>query len=201
MSSKRYLFALLLAAGWSAIGPAKPAAKPGVDEIISLTRNTTATYAAYSVTHLYDPVVSNDQTAEFHSGHLHRVETPLDRVIANCETGEGYHFRIPEGVTRSDPSVAKSACGIDANRTLLSKQITATRSGKFGVTWRLIVTDPYYIRGYDVTDKGVIVAAFVRNNDEEKTLLLQAQAYRVTPTLPDKDMFSRESLNRSFLPR
>lgn len=195
------MLALLLVGSWPAIGPAKPTAKPDADGIIALTRNTTATYAAYSVTHLFEPVPSQEQTAEFHSGHLHRVETPRDRVVANCETGEGYHFRLPEGTIRSDPSVAKSACGIDANRTLLSKQVTAIKSGKFGVTWRLVVTDTYYIRGYDVTDKGVIVGSFMRNNDENKTLLLHAEAYRVTHTLPDEDMFSRESLNRSFLPR
>jgi len=58
---------------------------------IALTRNTTATYSVFAwniITRSNKPT-EQEWSAEFHQGALHRVETPRDRIIADCAAMTG----------------------------------------------------------------------------------------------------------------
>lgn len=57
------------------------------EKTIALTRETRATYSVFFwnvITRPGSPAQA-EWSAEFHKGALHRVETPRDRIVANCE--------------------------------------------------------------------------------------------------------------------
>lgn len=198
MKTRLYLWGILLAFGFPAFAEAKQ--KVDVDFVIDLTRKTDATYAVYTEVTIYGREEITEKNAEFHRGNLHRVETPWDRVIANCETGEGWHLNLLDGSLKSDKSVALSACGIDANRPIFTKNMTEEHSAKFGKLWRVTITDRDNVRRYDVNKDGVIINAAVWQNTPDRELFLKQTGVQVTSDLPDSDIFSKESLERSYLP-
>ncbi|HEX4097491.1 MAG TPA: hypothetical protein VHX64_12230, partial [Caulobacteraceae bacterium] len=90
---------------------------PDVAAVVDRTKSTRATYAIYTWIRISRPgqPPHEEWSAEFNSGALHRVETPRDRVVANCEARTGSALSLVTGKVRTGPEVAEAACGIDTN--------------------------------------------------------------------------------------
>ncbi|MFD2430410.1 hypothetical protein ACFSUK_24675 [Sphingobium scionense] len=79
-----------------------------VDAVLALTRTTKATYAVctWNVVTPSEEVQLKEWAAEYHQGDRHRVETPRDRIVANCATGEAQHLDVRTGEVSTSPSLA-----------------------------------------------------------------------------------------------
>lgn len=177
-------------------------ADPRVTAIIESTRNTVATYALYSWSRMTPPdgKAVEEWAAEFHSGNRHRVETPRDRIVADCSTGEGTHFNVVIGQTQTAPWIAQAACGINANKVIEDSRIIGSGDGRFGPTMRIEVIDADAVRTYDVRADGVLVAATISDKPPTSTARLTSAAVLVAEELPTDDIFSVGSLNNSVVP-
>ena len=177
------------------------AEEPGDDPdgIIARTRETSATYSLFSwnIITLPNLPVQEEWAAEFHKGNLHRVETPRDRIVADCLVMTGTYLRLGTGKTTEGPAVARAACGIQANSQVLESRITGSSTGRFGVTHSVLVRDPTNVRTYEVAANGALVAATI--DDLESNRLLKSFAIELSPTAPE-DIFTVESLSRSAVP-
>jgi hypothetical protein len=167
-----------------------------LSDAVERTRSTTATYSLYVQTRITppsrDPI--NEWAAEFHRGNLHRVETPRDRVVADCARLTGSHLNLMTGVITRGSSEAKSACGINANPDLVSGKWLGVEQSRFGPVDRLELTDSEHVRGYDVASNGALVASTIA--DLDGTMRLRTWATALLPTLPEQDIFSEASLAR-----
>ena len=88
---------LFLCLAGTACTPADQGERAKVEAIIARSKLTRATYAVYAwnkMQHPEQPAVE-EWSAEFNSGSLHRVETPRDRVIADCAAGKECIFPWP----------------------------------------------------------------------------------------------------------
>lgn len=191
----KYFLALLLMA-------AAPAPPETVDAVLALTRTTKATYAVctWNVVTPSADVQVKEWAAEYHQGDRHRVETPRDRIIANCATGEAQHLDVRTGAVSTSPSLAAAACGVDANRKLMAKQFLGRETGgRYGPVSRIAVEDDGNRRTYDVLDDGAIIAATIRDNVEDETERLNSAALSYSHRLPEADIFSTASLGRSVV--
>jgi len=170
-------------------------------KVLERTKTTGATYSLY----LWNRVAPARQpsfeewSAEFHKGNFHRVETPRDRLIADCSKLTGTALSVTTGKTIEGPSVAAAACGINTNASILSVELRGMISTKFGSTQRVRVTDTQNVREYDVTDDGILLQSTYRDRADGR-LLITGSAIDVKRDVPSPDMFSRESLARSFVP-
>ncbi|WP_374279731.1 hypothetical protein [Novosphingobium sp.] len=190
--------ALLFAA--MATGGAAPAAT--ADEVIARTRTTSATYSAYfwNVITFPDGETIAEWSAEFHKGRLHRVETPRDRIVANCADGTGTHFNLMTGELRRGPEVARSACGIDANGAVLSAEVTGQVPHRFaapGMATALRLVGAETVRTYTVSPDGVLLTFGVDPLGAGPRLTGAIVALQDTV---DDDLFSEESLEQSAVP-
>lgn len=166
------------------------------EKTIALTRETRGTYSVFFwnvITRPGNPVQA-EWSAEFHKGALHRVETPRDRVVANCEKGTGTYLNVESGERIEGPKVAKAACGIQANSRILETRFLGTKSGKWGRSRSVWIRDPENIRTYSIADSGAIIFATI--DDLESRHLLRMAATYLYDTAPD-NIFSAESLARS----
>lgn len=190
--------ALLLAA--LATGDAAPTAT--ADEVIARTRTTRATYSAYfwNVITLPDGGTIAEWSAEFHKGPMHRVETPRDRIVANCADGTGTHFNVMTGELRRAPEVARSACGIDANGAVLSAEVTGQIAHRFaapGLATALRLVGAETVRTYTVSPDGVLLTFGIDPVDTGPRLTGRIVALQHRA---DDDLFSEESLGQSAVP-
>lgn len=171
----------------------------GAAEVIDLTRTTTATYSVYTWNRLTlpDEAPFEEWAAEFHDGHLHRVETPRDRIVADCAAGTGTYLNLVTGEEVRGPEVAKAACGVQAHATILAAREETGGRGSFGAFRRIRLRDPRNIRTYDVAPNGAIVGATIADANGKPQLASQAIAMhdRVPPNI-----FSEESLEFSAVP-
>lgn len=169
-------------------------------EIISRTRRASVTYSLYAHDRLSrsDGTVLDEWAAEFNSGQWHRVETPRDRMIANCVTGEGSYLNLVTREVSHDPWIAKASCGINANRAVESGKWLGVRDTKYGRVERVSLTDSASVRTYDVNADGVIVAATI--SDLEGKPFLANWACSLSTKLPRADIFSEASLQTSAVP-
>ena len=104
---------LLLCLFDTACASADQGERAKVEAIIARSKLTRATYAVYfwnKMQHPDQPVVE-EWSAEFNADSLHRVETPRDRVIADCAVQKGMHLSLPTGNIVTGPQVAAEACG------------------------------------------------------------------------------------------
>lgn len=171
----------------------------GAAVVINLTRTTTATYSVYAWNRLTRPGEApfEEWAAEFHDGHSHRVETPRDRIVADCAAGTGTYLNLVTGEEVRGPQVAKAACGVQANAAILAAREEPGGSGRFGAFRRIRVRDPQSIRTYDVAPNGAIVGGTIADSNGKPLLVSQAVAMhdRVPPNI-----FSEESLEFSSVP-
>jgi hypothetical protein len=172
-----------------------------VADALALSRETKATYSLYSINRItLDDEIIEEWGAEFHSGQMHRVETPRDRIIADCSAGTGTTLNLATGQRSSGPQYAKAACGVNANIPILSSRFLGKVKTKFGTAEKIEITDKYQIRGYSILANGVLAEATITVLGPPKKLRLTNCPILVTKQLPERDIFSIESLDKSVVP-
>ena len=166
---------------------------------VDRSRTPTADYSVFTWNEANTPDRGqvSEWGAEFHRGQLHRVETPLNRLIADCGKQTGTWLNVQTGERISSPRVAKAACGVNANATVSSTRFLGEMRGRFGLVDRVELTDKDGIRTYDIDRAGAIVAGTITGIDG--THYLRAVATALLPRADD-DIFSEQSLSRSAVP-
>jgi hypothetical protein len=168
---------------------------------LALSRETKATYSLYSINRItQDDKTIEEWAAEFHSENMHRVETPRDRIIADCRAGTGTALNLATGQRSSGPQYAKAACGVNANIPILSSRFLGKIKTKFGSAEKIEITDKYQIREYSILANGVLAEAKITERGPPKKLRLTNCPILVTKKLPEHDIFSIESLGKSVVP-
>ncbi len=185
----------------TACSPAVPsmALTGKVKAVVDRSKTTTATYATYSWNKIVrDGHPVEEWAAEFHTGDFHRVETPRDRLVADCAAQTGIAREVATGKLFRGPGVARAACGINTNKPFLESEWQGLVQTPFGAADRLRLVDSDDVRTYDISPQGVILASTYAKKTGGSSL--DARAVAVLPTLPDPEMFNEASLDRSYVP-
>ena len=179
-----------------------PSETDKVDKVIQRTKVVSTTYAVYFWNHGRSPslAASDEWSAEFHSGSQHRVETPRDRVIADCKAGTGAYLNVASGQIIRGAQVAAAACGINTARRIVSTKWMGRVQTGMGSADRVQITDTSNVRTYDISKDGIILASVYALVDSPQPIILRTWALAIRPNLPDKNMFDEASLQRSFVP-
>ncbi|MDQ4086841.1 MAG: hypothetical protein M3177_02320 [Pseudomonadota bacterium] len=197
------LAAALLAAahGDGAAQAPPPVQQNQVLEVLERTKLTRTSYSLFvwiRTTPLHG--APDGWAAEFHSGDLHRVETPTTRVVADCRANTGIAVALDTGETVEGPSVASVACGINTNRIFSAAEYRGTVQTRFGPADRVRLVDDEMIREYDVSADGVLLATRFFANRGGEPEILNAETVALLREPPEPGMFDRESLARSYVP-
>lgn len=192
---------LMLAAVASVAGTSH--ATPGVmstsqvDAAITKTRTTQATYALVSTNEIrLDDKTIHEFAAEYNRGDLHRVETPRDRIVANCRTGWSAHLNVATGEVSRREGTSGVACGIATN-VFRSAEVLGSRQSQFGRVQQVKIVTNHDLRTYDVAENGAIVGQTIAEPDGKLRLIMRAIS--VTEQLPIGDIFSEASLAKSVV--
>lgn len=169
------------------------------EDVIAYSRQTTQTYSLFAWNIITRPEKAPEQewSAEFHQGSLHRVETPRDRIVANCAELTGTYLQVATGEVIEGPNVARAACGIQANSSILEARLTGSTGSKFGHVQSILVRDSKYIRTYDIASNGAIVGSTI--DDLESNRLLKSFAVDLLSEVPN-GIFTKESLASTAVP-
>lgn len=195
------LTTLLLAVISVSCSAQSPAISSDAVALIERTRTTDATYSLFLWNRIdVDDVLSEEWSAEFHSGHLHRVETPNVRVIANCALQTGHMLDLRTGAQKSGPEVARGACGINANTKMQSARVRGMIDTSFGKARRIELIDEADVRVYDIAASGALLRTTYAAKASPEKYIIITEARAFSTDKPDPTMFSRASLNRSFVP-
>ncbi|HMT43945.1 MAG TPA: hypothetical protein PKA59_05290 [Chakrabartia sp.] len=170
---------------------------------LNSTKTTNSTYSLYiwnRITKHGEPAFE-EGSAEFHKGDLHRVETPRDRMVANCRKKTGVYYSVASGEVIEGPNVAAVACGINTNVPIISLDLVNYVPTKFGIARRVRLVDKDYVREYDVLKNGALARTTYVENRPKGEQVVFAEALRVEPRVPSGDIFSKASLKRRYLPQ
>ena len=189
----------LFAAVGVVVGASEPSVSEEARKLIDLTRETRATYSLVVMNRVKRPdgSVTEEYSAEFHDGVRHRVETPRDRMIADCAAMTGTYVQMGSAKMITGAAVARAACGVQANTTIRSARVAGKRETRFGPATHLIVIDADHVRTYDVAENGALLGATISGRDGSWELINQAVSF--TADVPP-DIFSVESLGKSAVP-
>jgi hypothetical protein len=170
--------------------------------VVERSKSTKATYAVYTWNRITPPGTPpvEEWAAEFHSGTMHRVETPRDRIIADCAAQTGTHRSLIGGQTMEGKEVALMSCGINTNNPFVEADWIKRVKTRFGDADRIRLVDAGNVRHYDVSDQGVLINSTIASNTSDEALLLAMETVALSGKLPESDMFSQESLKRSVVP-
>lgn len=170
--------------------------------VLERTKTTKATYALYSWNKItpVDQPPSEEWSAEFNDGPSHRVETPRDRLIANCVEMSGSYYSLTSGKTVSGPAVAGAACGINTDKPMISIRYIGHVADPDGDAERVEVVDADNIRTYDVTSDGILVRTIYALNTPAKPIVLDVESAAVLRSLPQEGIFEPASLSSSVVP-
>ena len=194
--------ALVLSVPAAAAEPTAPDDTAQARAVITRSKTTRATYAVYTwtIVRLKGAEPVEEWSAEFNSGKLHRVETPRDRVVADCQRKTGAHRSLADGTTKTGQTIANTACGIAYDDAI--RQIAWL--GKFPSPWgevdRVRLWGAGLIRTYDVTKAGVIVSSTFAPEDNPGKAMLEMRTVALEKRLPKGAIFTRASLARSVVP-
>ncbi|HEY0130615.1 MAG TPA: hypothetical protein VGB57_04350 [Allosphingosinicella sp.] len=126
------------------------------------------------------------------------METPHVRVVADCATGTGSMLQVGSGQIESNSAIAGAACGINSNFPIRNLEWLGRKATRFGALDVLRVVDSGDERIYAVDNAGVLVASEIFPRGKGSGSCLQQEPLAVETTLPAEDMFSAESLHKSF---
>ena len=170
--------------------------------ILARTKTTRVTYSLYSWNRITPPdrPSTEEWSAEFNNGPLHRVETPRDRLVANCVEKSGTALHVPTAQAFSGPGVAGAACGINTNKPMISIRYLGHVVDRAGPADRVEVTDADNIRTYDVTSDGILIRTIYALNTPEKRTVLDVETAALLRTLPRQGIFDAASLSQSVVP-
>jgi hypothetical protein len=173
-----------------------------VTAVIARSKLTRSTYAVYFWNRIQPPgqEAAEEWSAEFNSGSLHRVETPRDRLIADCAAHTGTYLSLVTHEVVTGPQIAGVACGINTNRPFLALEALGRVKIRFIDADRVRVTDAENVRTYDISDDGIILRTTFETNDARHLLVLDVEAVEVSRSLPSSNIFDEASLNMSFVP-
>ena len=190
------LFAFALALSVPQAAP-KQAEAVLVQQLIERTQTTQAPYALVSSNEIRrDDATIHEFAAEFNQGDLHRVETPRDRIVANCRTGWNAHLNVATGAITHDDSASGMACGVYTGDGVVSAEITGTKNSQFGLLQQLkIKTVGGLTRMYDIAANGAIVSEEIVDPAGRPRLVMTAIS--LSNRLPSTDLFSEASLAKS----
>lgn len=204
MSFSRWALAAALVLSMPAAA-AEPAASDDTAQakaVITRSKTTRATYAVYTWTVIRlkgaEPV--EEWSAEFNSGKLHRVETPRDRVVADCQRKTGAHYSLVDGSTKTDGPIATVACGIAYDDSIRQIAWLGKHPSPWGEVDRVRLWGAGLIRTYDVTKAGVIVSSTFAQEDSPGKAMLEMRTVALEKALPKGKIFTRASLARSVVP-
>jgi hypothetical protein len=189
----------------SPFGPASGRYEPDeankVAAVIARSKTSKTTYAVYFWNRIQHPGQSatEEWSAEFNLGNLHRVETPRDRIVADCSAQTGTYLSLPSGKLVTGPEVAAVACGINTNRHFLEMRSLGRVKTRFGDADRVRVADSENIRTYDISKEGIILRTLYQQNDSGHATALEVETVGLSHTLPATAMFDQASLARSFV--
>lgn len=169
--------------------------------ILEKTKTTTSTYSIYIWNKVTNPqqALFEEGSAEYHSGNLHRVETPRDRIIANCREQTGAYLAVATGKLIEGPTVAAAACGINTNFPILAIELVGEVETRFGKAQRISVTDAQTVREYDVSQDGILLKTAYRENRPGGATIIVAEVVKLERDVPNRAMFDKASLARSYL--
>lgn len=170
--------------------------------VLERTKTASATYTIHiwnRVTNPNEPAFE-EASAEFHKGELHRIETPRDRVVADCRAQTGAHLSVETGEITEGPRIAAFACGINTNFPMLSIELLPDVETKFGVAQRVRVTDKQNIREYSILENGALAKTTYTENRPDGQVLIVAEAILLDDRVPENMMFDKASLERRYLP-
>jgi hypothetical protein len=198
-------FLLICALAGPALGkkrPAKMPADPRAQAVFDRTKNIRATYALYDWNWRRgdDGHVSLHWSAEFHRGTLHRMETPDLRAVADCSTRKATLVEIRSGRTESHAWIANAICGIRSDKIMYRLEYLGRKNGRFGPIDTIRATELLNERYYGVDEAGIVVATEYFSTDAALKGCVQTEPLAIEKELPEADMFSVESLARSFVP-
>lgn len=167
--------------------------------VLERTKTTRATYALYLWAWMEDADggLRDEWAAEFHSGARHRVETPDVRIVADCDAQTGTALVVASGERITGRQVSQVACGINTVQPILEAAALGSLASRFGAVDRLRIVDADAERFYAVDRDGILVGAEIYRLRGRGCL--QNEPLAVERTLPDGDLFSEESLERSFV--
>lgn len=202
MTFRRWALAAALVLSAPAAAAPAPDDTAWAKAVITRSKTTRATYAVYTwtIVRLKGAEPVEEWSAEFNSGKLHRVETPRDRLVADCQRKTGAHRSLADGSTKFDGLIANTACGIAYDDAI--RQIAWL--GKFPSPWgevdRVRLWGAGLIRTYDVTKAGVIVSSTFAPEDNPGKAMLEMRTVALEKRLPKGAIFTRASLARSVVP-
>jgi hypothetical protein len=175
--------------------------KPSAESVVARTKAPTTDYSLFhwTISRQGDRAYSL-WAAEFHRGSLHRVETPLDRIVADCKAMTGHHRSLMSGKVLSSREAAETACGIDmTGAPALSYE--GSLPSPYGELDVVLLTKDGLRRRYWVDPAGLLIQSEFRgDNDKPGQPTLLNWATEVSRASPDASMFTAESLDRSFVP-
>ena len=195
---RRVRFALPLAAALAAspaaAAPTAPPAAPTPTPdsrakamaVVARTKATRATYALYLWTRV-----------------SRAGETPRERLVANCRTGEGWAFSAETGERVAGPWIARTACGIDDNEAFEAAAWQGRVATRFGPADRVRLVTRELVKTYDVSADGILLACVYADRGAggvPGTERLANRAVAVERRLPAADLFTPASLARSHVP-
>ena len=205
MNRTSFVFLALSTAFICAAASPETSSKNDADRALSIlarTKTTRATYSLYSWNRITPPdrPSTEEWSAEFNDGPLHRVETPRDRLVANCVEKSGTAYHVATTQTFSGPGVAGAACGIDTNTPIISIRYIGHVVDRAGRAERVEVTDAQRIRTYDVTRDGILIRTIYALNTPEKPVVLDVETAALVRALPRQSIFDADSLSESVVP-
>lgn len=194
--------ALILSAPALAAPPAAPDTTAQAMAVIKRSKTTKATYSVYTwnIIRLKGAEPVEEWAAEFNSGNLHRVETPRDRVVADCARMDAAHRSLIDGTVKTGRTVANTACGIAYDDAIRQVLWLGTFPSPWGEVDRVRLVGAGLIRSYDVTKAGVIVASTFANEDKPGQAVLEMRTVALEKRLPAGKVFNRASLAKSVVP-
>lgn len=169
-------------------------------KLLELTRTTKATYSLYSWNKVTprDGPATEAFSAEFHQGNLHRVETLVARIVADCAKMTGTALFIKSGEMVRGEQVAKAACGVNTATPVVASKVVGAVKTNFGPATRVAVKDAQNLRYYDISEDGILIAgAYATLSDEPEVINVPVAVER---KLPEEDIFSEASLARIVTP-
>lgn len=187
-------------------GAAAACAQPPLPrDVQALIDRSHASRANYSVGITAEVISSGGRHVEtdweFNQGAMHRVEVPLRRAVANCETGEGTVNDLVRGRYIDGGDDVKHACGIAADADpIISARMLKPITGPYGRADVIQLTGRKFVRRYAVTTDGIIVLNDFIPRSADVGFSLKTLRTVVLRGPQDPTIFTRESLSRSFAP-
>jgi hypothetical protein len=171
------------------------------DAVIARTKHPAHDYSLFQWTNVTtgDGRLYSFWAAEFHQGSLHRVETPMDRIVADCAAMTGTHYSEVTGETTTGRAAAETACGIDMTGAEGAEYL-GRRESDYGILDAIEIARDGQRRTYWISPEGVIIRSQFARAGEATSWVLRNWAIRLELASPNAEMFTASSLTKTYVP-